>query len=152
MKDFCYHGIGTNLIRYESILKLGILTKKTGAYCTDFSVNGELAFNGNNCISIVIPHEDTQAGAIKLYTFTGISFLITNEKYIHAYYTNSYSGLFDEGYVNHSIPVSNLSGIIVPTHLKDQKISELSIFKDIAWSSIVPITQSIINTLIENRS
>ena len=32
MKDFCYHGIGTNLIRYESILKLGILTKKTGAY------------------------------------------------------------------------------------------------------------------------
>lgn len=150
MENFCYHGIGTNLLRYESILKYGILTKDSGTSYTAFSVNSSQAFNGNNNISIVIPHEDTKSGAINIYVFNGISFLITNEEYSHAYYTNSYSGIFDEGYVDHPIPPSNLSGIIIPTHLKNKRISELSLLKDVGTNSVVPIAQSIINTLIEN--
>ena len=59
MKNFCYHGIGTNLLRYESILKHGILTKKSAASCTAFNVNDSRCFNGNKNISVVIPHYDT---------------------------------------------------------------------------------------------
>ena len=96
---FCYHGIGENLLRYESIMNNGIVSEVEGTMIKGFSINGSGHYNGKKNISVAIPHDDN-SGALRIYILNGgISFYIKDVDYILAGNTAHDSGFVDEGFV-----------------------------------------------------
>ena len=145
--NFCYHGIGENLLRYESIMNTGILSASKGILIDGFSVNGEMHYNGKNNISVVVPHDDN-FGALRVYILDGgISFYIKDAYYTLASNTDHDSGYLDEAFVFDEIPKNQISGIIVNSNIRKKKISELSIIGNPGYASIVPIVKSTLTTL-----
>ena len=139
---FCYHGIGENLLRYESIMNTGILSANKGMHIDGFAVNGEWCFNGKENISVAIPHDDN-FGALRVYIMDGgISFYIRDVSYTLASETNHDSGYLDEGFVFNEIPKNQISGIIVNSNMREKKISQLSIIGTPGTRSIIPIAES----------
>ena len=144
---FCYHGIGENLLRYESIMNTGILSANKGNKIDGFEVNGTWCYNGQNNISVAIPHKDN-FGALRVYIMDGgISFYIRNVSYTLASETNHDSGYPDEAFVFDEIPKNRISGIIVNSNIRKKKISQLSILGEPAYGSIVPIAKSALAVL-----
>lgn len=144
---FCYHGIGENLLRYESIMNTGILSANKGNKIDGFEVNGTWCYNGQNNISVAIPHKDN-FGALRVYIMDGgISFYIRNVSYTLASETNHDSGYPDEAFVFDEIPKNRISGIIVNSNIRKKKISQLSILGEPAYASIVPIAKSALAVL-----
>ena len=144
---FCYHGIGENLLRYESIMNTGILSANKGNKIDGFEVNGTWCYNGQNNISVAIPHKDN-FGALRVYIMDGgISFYIRNVSYTLASETNHDSGYPDEAFVFDEIPKNRISGIIVNSNIRKKKISQLSILGKPAYESIVPIAKSALAVL-----
>ena len=144
---FCYHGIGENLLKYESIMNTGILSANKGMQINGFAVNGEWCFNGKDNISVAIPHKDN-FGALRVYIMDGgISFYIRNVSYTLASETNHDSGYPDEAFVFDEIPKNRISGIIVNSNIRKKKISQLSILGKPAYESIVPIAKSALAVL-----
>lgn len=144
---FCYHGIGENLLRYESIMNTGILSANKGNKIDGFEVNGTWCYNGQNNISVAIPHKDN-FGALRVYIMDGgISFYIRNVSYTLASETNHDSGYPDEAFVFDEIPKNRISGIIVNSNIRKKKISQLSILGEPAYGSIVPIAKSVLAVL-----
>lgn len=83
-QKFCYHGIGENLLRYESIMNNGIVSESESTKIEGFSINGSGHYNGKDKISVAIPHDDNY-GALKGYILDGgISFYIKDVDYILA--------------------------------------------------------------------
>ena len=83
-QKFCYHGIGENLLRYESIMNNGIVSESEGTKIEGFSVNSSGHYNGKDNISVAIPHDDNY-GALRVYILDGgISFYIKDVDYILA--------------------------------------------------------------------
>ena len=144
---FCYHGIGENLLRYESIMNTGILSANKGNKIDGFEVNGTWCYNGQNNISVAIPHKDN-FGALRVYIMDGgISFYIRNVSYTLASETNHDSGYPDEAFVFDEIPKNRISGIIVNSNIRKKKISQLSILRKTAYESILPIAKSALAVL-----
>lgn len=148
MRDiFCYHGIGENLLRYESIMNMGILSANKGMQIDGFAVNGEAHYNGKNSISVAIPHDDN-FGALRVYIMDGgISFYIRDVSYTLASKTNHDSGYPDEAFVFDEIPKNQISGIIVNSNIRKKKISQLSIIGKPGNASIIPISKSTLMAL-----
>ena len=139
---FCYHGIGENLLRYESIMNTGILSANKGMQIDGFAVNGEGHYNGKNNISVAIPHDDN-FGALRVYIMNrGISFYIRDVLYTLASETNHDSGYPDEAFVFDEIPNNQISGIIVNSNMRKKKISQLSIIGKPGYASIIPVDKS----------
>ena len=112
-QKFCYHGIGENLLRYESIMNNGIVSESEGTKIEGFSVNSSGHYNGKDNISVAIPHDDNY-GALRVYILDGgISFYIKDVDYILAGNTAHDSGFVDEGFVYKSIKKDNIAGIII---------------------------------------
>lgn len=144
---FCYHGIGENLLRYESIMNNGIVSANKGKKIEGFSVNSSGHYNGSNNISVAIPHDDN-FGALRVYILDGgISFYIKDVDFVLASNTRSDSGFADEGYVVDSIEKKQIEGIIVNSNIRSKKISELSVIGKPGYGSIIPITESTVNQL-----
>lgn len=149
-QKFCYHGIGENLIRYESIMNNGIVSESEGARIEGFSVNNPGHYNGKNNISVAIPHDDNY-GALKMYILDGgISFYIKDVDYTLASNTAYDSGFVDEGFVYKSIKKDNIAGIIINSKTQSKLIRNCSIIGDSAEGSIIPITKSMIALLKSN--
>lgn len=109
---FCYHGIGENLLRYESIMNNGIVSANKGKKIEGFSVNSSGHYNGSNNISVAIPHDDN-SGALRVYILDGgISFYIKDVDFVLASNTRSDSGFADEGYVVDSIEKNKLKELL----------------------------------------
>lgn len=144
---FCYHGIGENLLRLESIMNNGIVSANKGKKIEGFSVNGSGHYNGSTNISVAIPHDDN-SGALRVYILDGgISFYIKDVDFVLASNTRSDSGFADEGYVADSIEKKQIEGIIVNSNIRSKKISELSVIGKPGYGSIIPITESTVNQL-----
>ena len=144
---FCYHGIGENLLRYESIMNTGIFSANRGMQIDGFEVNGTGGYNGQNNISVAIPHEDN-FGALRVYIMDGgISFYIRDVSYTLASETNHDSGYVDEAFVLDEIPKNRISGIIVNSNIRKKKISQLSILGNPAYGSIIPIAKTTLAVL-----
>ena len=144
---FCYHGIGENLLRYESIMNTGIFSANRGMQIDGFEVNGTGGYNGQNNISVAIPHEDN-FGALRVYIMDGgISFYIRDVSYTLASETNHDSGYVDEAFVVDEIPKNRISGIIVNSNIRKKKISQLSILGNSAYGSIIPIAKTTLAVL-----
>lgn len=69
--NFCYHGIDGNLLRYESIMKYGILSSQYRSKIPCFSQNYDRGFNGTNAVSVALPHSD-ESGALLCYIYGSI--------------------------------------------------------------------------------
>ena len=149
-QKFCYHGIGENLIRYESIMNNGIVSESEGARIEGFSVNNPGHYNGKNNISVAIPHDDNY-GALKMYILDGgISFYIKDVDYTLASNTAHDSGFVDEGFVYKSIKKDNIAGIIINSKTQSKSIRNCSVIGNPALGSIIPITESMIALLKSN--
>ena len=134
MKNFCYHSIGESLIKFESVMKNGIVSEKM-AKGMDGYIKQFDGYNGSDKISVVIPHEPDknwekyiQADALGMFVLEGgISFKIEDCSYTSAKEVGSKTPLFDEGFVEGNIPSSKITGIIVTQKTRKKRISDLSI-------------------------
>ena len=150
-QKFCYHGIGENLLRYESIMNNGIVSEGEGTKIEGFSVNSSGHYNGKDNISVAIPHDDNY-GALRVYILDGgISFYIKDVDYILAGNTAHDSGFVDEGFVYKSIKKDNIAGIIINSRTQSKSIRNCSVIGNPALGSIIPITESMIALLKSNR-
>ena len=148
--NFCYHGIGENLLRYESIMNTGILSASKGILIDGFSVNGEMHYNGKNNISVVVPHDDN-FGALRVYILDGgISFYIKDAYYTLASNTDHDSGYLDEAFVFGEIPKNQISGIIVNSNVKST-LTTLSRF-GIPKPNNLDVLLNQLNTALEDTS
>ncbi|MCI8471306.1 MAG: hypothetical protein HFJ35_07670 [Clostridia bacterium] len=148
MESFCYHGIGENLLKYESIMKNGILSTQRAQNIDAYNKNGGVNHNGNDRISVAVPHDINQWGALNLYILeNGISFKVQDCPYTLASATNNSSEYFDEAFIDEQIPVENISGIIVNSELRTKKIRELSTIGSPANNEVVNISKNIIRQL-----
>ena len=128
-------------------MNTGILSANKGNKIDGFEVNGTWCYNGQNNISVAIPHKDN-FGALRVYIMDGgISFYIRNVSYTLASETNHDSGYPDEAFVFDEIPKNRISGIIVNSNIRKKKISQLSILGKPAYESIVPIAKSALAVL-----
>ena len=149
-QKFCYHGIGENLLRYESIMNNGIVSESEGTKIERFSVNSSGHYNGKDNISVAIPHDDNY-GALRVYILDGgISFYIKDVDYILAGNTAHDSGFVDEGFVYKSIKKDNIAGIIINSRTQSKSIRNCSVIGNPALGSIIPITESMIALLKSN--
>lgn len=149
-QKFCYHGIGENLLRYESIMNNGIVSESEGTKIEGFSVNSSGYYNGKDNISVAIPHDDNY-GALRVYILDGgISFYIKDVDYILAGNTAHDSGFVDEGFVYKSIKKDNIAGIIINSRTQSKSIRNCSVIGNPALGSIIPITESMIALLKSN--
>ena len=149
-QKFCYHGIGENLLRYESIMNNGIVSESEGTKIEGFSVNSFGHYNGKDNISVAIPHDDNY-GALRVYILDGgISFYIKDVDYILAGNTAHDSGFVDEGFVYKSIKKDNIAGIIINSRTQSKSIRNCSVIGNPALGSIIPITESMIALLKSN--
>ena len=149
-QKFCYHGIGENLLRYESIMNNGIVSESEGTKIEGFCVNSSGHYNGKDNISVAIPHDDNY-GALRVYILDGgISFYIKDVDYILAGNTAHDSGFVDEGFVYKSIKKDNIAGIIINSKIQSKSIKNCSVIGDSALGSIIPITESIVVLLKSN--
>lgn len=149
-QKFCYHGIGENLLRYESIMNNGIVSESESTKIEGFSINGSGHYNGKDKISVAIPHDDNY-GALKWYILDGgISFYIKDVDYILAGNTAHDSGFMDEGFVYRSIKKENIAGIIINSETQSKSIRDCSVIGNPALGSIIPITESTIGLLKSN--
>lgn len=149
-QKFCYHGIGENLLRYESIMNNGIVSESEGTKIEGFSVNSSGHYNGKDNISVAIPHDDNY-GALRVYILDGgISFYIKDVDYILAGNTAHDSGFVDEGFVYKSIKKDNIAGIIINSRTQSKSIRNCSVIGNPALGSIIPITESMIALLKSN--
>lgn len=149
-QKFCYHGIGENLLRYESIMNNGIVSESEGTKIEGFSANSSGHYNGKDNISVVIPHDDNY-GALRVYILDGgISFYIKDVDYILAGNTAHDSGFVDEGFVYKSIKKDNIAGIIINSRTQSKSIRNCSVIGNPALGSIIPITESMIALLKSN--
>lgn len=149
-QKFCYHGIGENLLRYESIMNNGIVSESEGTKIEGFSVNSSGHYNGKDNISVAIPHDDNY-GALRVYILDGgISFYIKDVDYILSGNTAHDSGFVDEGFVYKSIKKDNIAGIIINSRTQSKSIRNCSVIGNPALGSIIPITESMIALLKSN--
>lgn len=149
-QKFCYHGIGENLLRYESIMNNGIVSESEGTKIEVFSVNSSGHYNGKDNISVAIPHDDNY-GALRVYILDGgISFYIKDVDYILSGNTAHDSGFVDEGFVYKSIKKDNIAGIIINSKTQSKSIRNCSVIGNPALGSIIPITESMIALLKSN--
>ena len=149
-QKFCYHGIGENLLRYESIMNNGIVSESEGTKIEGFSFNSSGHYNGKDNISVAIPHDDNY-GALRVYILDGgISFYIKDVDYILAGNTAHDSGFVDEGFLYKSIKKDNIAGIIINSRTQSKSIRNCSVIGNPALGSIIPITESMIALLKSN--
>ena len=149
-QKFCYHGIGENLLRYESIMNNGIVSESEGTKIEGFSVNNSGHYNRKDNISVAIPHDDNY-GALRVYILDGgISFYIKDVDYILSGNTAHDSGFVDEGFVYKSIKKDNIAGIIINSRTQSKSIRNCSVIGNQALGSIIPITESMIALLKSN--
>ena len=149
-QKFCYHGIGENLLRYESIMNNGIVSESEGTKIEGFSVNSSGHYNGKDNISVAIPHDDNY-GALRVYILDGgISFYIKDVDYILAGNTAHDSGFVDEGFVYKRIEKDNIAGIIINSETQSKSIKNCSVIGNPALGSIIPITEATIVLLKSN--
>ena len=148
MEKFCYHGIGENLLKYESIMKHGIVSTEMAEGIYAYNKNGGVNHNGNDRISVAIPHDVSRWGALNLYILgNGIAFKIENCDYVLASKTQNASEYFDEAFIDKKIPVESITGIIVNSKMSTKKISELSTIGTPANSEVVKTTINIMEQL-----
>lgn len=174
LKCGCFHGIGFDFFKLESILKKGILSHHEAI---KQNVDMVRNFNGNNkslWISVVPFESVSQDGkAYNRFIKKGISFFAfvpelkngTNENssYNQAHNSGEYD---DESFVFNSIPLKNIHSIIVFKDSWDKNISELdylhgannydiicskieSIISNIKKSSKLDIESSRVNKLLD---
>lgn len=134
-KYSCFHGIGFDFFKLESILKNGILSK---FQATKENVDMVRNFNGNNkniWISVVDSNGiDKDGKAYNDFIKPGISFYAftsglnkgtsqnKNSSYNTAYNSGEYE---DESFVFNKIPVSNIHSLIIFKDNWNKNISEL---------------------------
>lgn len=113
-----------------------------------YNKNGGVNHNGNDRISVAVPHDVSQWGALNIYILgNGMSFKVQNCQYTLASSTNDSSEYFDEAFIDGKIPIENISGIIVSTEMRTKKISELSAIGVPANNEVVNITKNIVAQL-----
>jgi len=133
-----FHSINFNLVKFESILKNGILSKKEaeelnslyellGLPLIPYAKNYE-GSNKNEYISMVayeLINEEDPTSAYSLYTQQGISFIIENTKFLIDK-TKYNIHRQDEVWVEKIIPKENIKGIIIPQEYQDKLLNELT--------------------------
>ena len=157
MESFCYHGVGENLLKFESIMKNGIVSQEMSEGIDGYTKQFD-GYNGSDKISVVIPHEAdeywqqyiVQADSLGMFVLKGgISFKIENIPYTIAKSTERGTNLEDEGFVYDRIPKENITGIIVSSKIRDKNISELSFLGANRTEQAIPNVRKLTQFLIE---
>lgn len=157
MENFCYHGVGENLLKFESIMRNGIVSQKMSEGIDGYTKQFD-GYNGSDRISVVIPHEADehwqkyiiQADALGMFILKGgISFKIENCPYTIAKDTEWGTDLEDEGFVSEQIPKENITGIIVSSNMRNKKISEFSFLGANKTEQAIPNVRKLMQYLID---
>ena len=143
--EFAYHGIGQNLLTFESIMQHGIVS---GDYAArngiDYTQRVKSFYDGLSFVSVALPH-DTEGGNLKSDILNGgISF---KTKPIDIEIPRFGSVSPDVGYIPDCISLNQIDGIIVNSSLRTKKISELEPIGHNSYASCPDIAFNIFSKL-----
>ncbi|MBO4745529.1 MAG: hypothetical protein J5613_00460 [Alphaproteobacteria bacterium] len=120
-EDYCYHSIGGDVFRIESILKHGILSQselsKTGM--PENSSNG-FGYNGTNRVSVFVSPLFCESEVLGNGYADGIVFVCKADYSMH----NVKSGIPSEAHVGCGIPRTDIKGIMLPDSFFHAPISK----------------------------
>ena len=123
-KSYCFHSIGGDIFRIESILKHGILSQSslstTGM--PENSVDG-MGYNGLNKVSVFISPLFCESNQLGGYA-DGIVFVCQTHYSVH----NVRSGIPDEAHVFLGVPRDKIKGIMLPDSFWRAPINEYNKF------------------------
>lgn len=124
-KNLCFHSIGGDVFRIESILKHGILSQsglsKTGM--PENSMNG-LGYNGTNKVSVFVSPLFCESDLLDNGYANGIVFVCKADYSIHGVE----SGIPSEAHVGWGIPRDKIIGIMLPESFWHAPISKYNKF------------------------
>ncbi len=127
-EDTLLHSIGFNLIRLESILTNGILSKRKMEelginYCTNYT--GYNLDDTISCMLFAYINPTVENNAYNKYAINGITLIVEDVDYIYDL-GERYINRVDEVLVKDYIPTNNIKGIIIPSEYRDKYIYDLN--------------------------
>ncbi len=120
-EDYCYHSIGGDVFRMESILKHGILSQselsKTGMPESSMGGGG---YNGTNKVSVFVSPLFCESEVLGNGYADGIVFVCKADYSMHGVG----SGIPSEAHVGWGIPLADIKGIMLPNSFFHAPISK----------------------------
>lgn len=154
LKSFYYHSlIDLNLIKLESILKYGILSKdeieKEGIISLYTHQRNDFdSKNGSTFVSVSRLLDDITFSSMfesfTMHTLSSISLMIDAKSVRASSYGESESFFDDELFIKDRVEKENIKGILIPTHLTNERISNIPLLPN----DLSCYTKTYINNLL----